>query len=510
MSNDACISRQVFSCKAVCFVEEFISEQTANWKLVNNLGQHRACLILYLMGRSQKWAINFWKVDFPEFSLSHDIMRRSLSSWNSFSFLVGFFSTEMSKIFSKGSVCCVHFSKRHANMRGSLGKSAFTLVELLVVIAIIGMLIALLLPAIQAAREAARRMQCSNHLKQLGIATHNFSDIYNLLPSSSRSPLALDILNNARGGMPTSGNFWGGDAWRSWVGWAPLLCPFMEQTAAWNSYSEHGSDIANDHPFPWLEATPDDIRYMSISTLLCPSDPEKNNKFRGSGRLSYRGNMGDTMGNAEQDDARGTIVPGVAGRRIIAISLTSIQDGTSNTLLFTESAISGSNASTGQRIRGGIAAGNNDGSGAIQYGSWSLPSDCWNRRAAGGTLTHQTGWAEDDNTIGSVLPGWQWTGGGQGISAHIRTILPPNGPTCVGTTNTSDADSYWRGDCATASSYHHGGVGAVFADGSGRFIPDNIDTGTNFSRTANVTGASSWGVWGALGTRDGGEAVSSP
>jgi len=388
--------------------------------------------------------------------------------------------------------------------------SAFTLIELLVVVAIIGILIALLLPAVQAAREAARRMQCSNNLKQLGIATHCFSDTHGLLPSSSRSPVALGIFNRVRlGGVPTSGSLWGGDAWRSWIGWAPLLCPFMEQTAAWDQYSEHGSDIADNHPFPWLEATPDDIRYMSISTLLCPSDPEKNNKFRESGRSSYRGNMGDTMGNAEQDDARGTIVPGAAGMRTIAISLSSISDGTSNTLLFTESAISGSNASTGQRIRGGIAAGNNDGSGALQYGSWSLPSDCWNRRAAGGTLTHQTGWSEDEVTLVSVLPGWQWTGGGQGISTHIRTILPPNGPTCVGTTNTSDADSFWRGDCATASSYHPGGVSAVFADGSGHFITDTINTGTNFSRPANVTGASSWGVWGALGTRAGGESADS-
>ena len=169
--------------------------------------------------------------------------------------------------------------------------SAFTLIELLVVVAIIGILIALLLPAVQAAREAARRMQCSNNLKQLGIATHNFSDIYDLLPSSSRSPIALDILNRARasaGWVPSGDSLWSGDAWRAWIGWAPLLCPFMEQMAAWDQYSEHGSDIADDHPFPWLEATHADIRYMTISTLLCPSDPERNNKFRGAGRLSYR------------------------------------------------------------------------------------------------------------------------------------------------------------------------------------------------------------------------------
>ena len=85
-------------------------------------------------------------------------------------------------------------------------RPAFTLVELLVVIAIIGVLIALLLPAVQAAREAARRSQCSNNLKQLGLAMHNFHDVYNVLPFART------------GGRPQS------------ISWAPLILPYMEQT----------------------------------------------------------------------------------------------------------------------------------------------------------------------------------------------------------------------------------------------------------------------------------------
>ena len=89
-------------------------------------------------------------------------------------------------------------------------RAGFTLVELLVVIAIIGVLVALLLPAVQAAREAARRMQCGNHLKQLGLACHNFHDVQNSLP-----PEALAD---------------------SWATWAVMLLPYLEQSAQANAW----------------------------------------------------------------------------------------------------------------------------------------------------------------------------------------------------------------------------------------------------------------------------------
>jgi len=132
-------------------------------------------------------------------------------------------------------------------MKNKLANRAFTLVELLVVIAIIGMLIALLLPAVQAAREAARRMQCSNHLKQIGVAVHNF--------------------HSARNGIPPTT-----------PGWARpttlmVLLPFMEQQAAWEALMGVSDNLARQtSPVEWRalpEATQNGIG--SIAYLKCPS-----------------------------------------------------------------------------------------------------------------------------------------------------------------------------------------------------------------------------------------------
>src|SRR5690554_1438742 len=97
-------------------------------------------------------------------------------------------------------------------------RSAFTLIELLVVIAIIAVLIALLLPAVQQAREAARRSQCKNNLKQIGLALHNYHDIYNTLPPG--------VVHKA-GGLNTAG--------LADYGWGTFILPQLEQTALFQS-----------------------------------------------------------------------------------------------------------------------------------------------------------------------------------------------------------------------------------------------------------------------------------
>ncbi|MDR1491209.1 MAG: DUF1559 domain-containing protein, partial [Planctomycetaceae bacterium] len=127
----------------------------------------------------------------------------------------GLFGRFVRKRFNKSSVLRRHTLWRLALQRH--GSWAFTLVELLVVIAIIGVLIALLLPAVQAAREAARRMTCTNHQKQVVMAFHNYHDICNALPCG----------------------FWG----NTYETWIVTILPYIEQTSLYNSYN-HNANVA--------------------------------------------------------------------------------------------------------------------------------------------------------------------------------------------------------------------------------------------------------------------------
>jgi len=132
-------------------------------------------------------------------------------------------------------------------------RPGFTLVELLVVIAIIGILVALLLPAVQAAREAARRMSCSNNLKNIGLSLHNYHDTYKTLPMGVWTTLR-------RNG---SGYGWGPSWWTSTL-------PYMEQTALYDRYSYNGNSPGWTHQHP---ANGRAVQNLKISYMLCPSSP---------------------------------------------------------------------------------------------------------------------------------------------------------------------------------------------------------------------------------------------
>lgn len=207
-------------------------------------------------------------------------------------------------------------------MRKSSLNRGFTLVELLVVIAIIGILIALLLPAVQAAREAARRSQCTNNLKQLTLAMHNYHDVYNAVPAAAYSDWGTE----------------GRDA--NWA-WGAFLMPFMEQKPI---YDQLGVGKTKPHDVikdPVLRA----IMQQPLSAFRCPSDtgPQLNEKRKipdGSGSNSYAVAMSNYVGMSDDQKIDRQGPEGIAywARYIPRRSFADITDGTSNTIFVGERA----------------------------------------------------------------------------------------------------------------------------------------------------------------------------
>jgi len=187
----------------------------------------------------------------------------------------------------------------------------FTLVELLVVIAIIGVLIALLLPAVQQAREAARRIQCTNHLKQLGLAMHNYHDTFGSLPYGQF---------NGQQEEDTSEN-------PNRATWFIASLPFVEQSAMYDNVK---GLMATSAANTW----PEEIRNTVIEGFVCPSDPN-------GGKVGNDGFQGNYLGNAMHDMMVRAIASDpsrMSGLFYVksSVGLKDITDGTSNTLMFGE------------------------------------------------------------------------------------------------------------------------------------------------------------------------------
>ncbi len=353
--------------------------------------------------------------------------------------------------------------------------SGFTLVELLVVIAIIGVLVALLLPAVQSARESARRVQCMNHLKQIGVALHNYHSAHGHFPTQVTGSAEVD------GGC--------GPGFTSWI--VPLL-PMMEQTALYDSIdlevgmmdqcglssSSHYSrlKISADHPNAAAVAT-------VLPTLLCPSEKVETSAIVGTALPapgSYAGNVGWLTGTT--GPAGGGPITKSNGMFGLTnpmesspwqqeiVSAKHVTDGLSNTAAVAE-----------RRIANGM------GPVDMISGPKSAQSFC-----AGTTAEDRTieGWADYCGSVKTPerwfsLPiGRSWASGWTTIGNTYMHMLPINARSCHVYGGESNGMNM-----ITASSPHPGGALVLMGDGAVKFATENIE---------DV-------LWWGMGSRNGGE-----
>ncbi|MCL2347623.1 MAG: DUF1559 domain-containing protein [Planctomycetaceae bacterium] len=390
------------------------------------------------------------------------------------------------------------------------GLRAFTLVELLVVIAIIGILIALLLPAVQAAREAARRMQCTNNMKQIGLAVHNFVDAKKVLPNCSMiKDYCWDPKNKSY--YPYSAAYGMG-----LVGYLVPLTPYLEQQAFYdnlmsrNSQMIAASDPTNPWPVPYVQDG-DPGWTAKVSGFLCPSSSVQNAGTEPAPG-NYFCNRGDILTHFHAGYGRPDCVPRgpfTPGSNDI-IGLDAITDGTSNSILLSEVAGDSGNS---KNVIEGIAVNVS----TMRLATAGPASDC-RARAAGNQLTGDT-----DPNGGTMWGKARLWASARPQHSQFFTILPPNSPSC---TQLADAFTETGSDLLsvliTASSRHTGGVNVANCDGSVTFVSDTINavtagaqipgesSWTSAKEPRNYTGKSPYGVWGALGSINGKESVSMP
>jgi prepilin-type N-terminal cleavage/methylation domain-containing protein/prepilin-type processing-associated H-X9-DG protein len=341
-------------------------------------------------------------------------------------------------------------------------RPGFTLIELLVVIAIIAVLIGLLVPAVQKVREAANRMSCSNNLKQMGLAAHNFASARGFLPPG---------FADTTPGITSPGSL------------LTIILPYLEQSNKYNQF-DFTKDVNSS-------AVNEAARLQDIPIYLCPSDGS-NGQFtdaNGSlGRNNYMGNIGTTASLYSTETNRMGIfnVHVSAGKVTSRVKITDVLDGSSNTAMFSETK------------RSTRAPGDWYDPTIIYLlpdtdAGWSLYTPqigpLYTETNPSALITGSTyrcnSW-DYPPTNAITYRGWEYYRGIVEMQNYTHTV-PPN---------------YKGYDCGNfsitaahiaARSFHVGGVNVCFADGSVHFISDTINFAT----------------WQALGTRAGGEPAGS-
>jgi prepilin-type N-terminal cleavage/methylation domain-containing protein/prepilin-type processing-associated H-X9-DG protein len=384
---------------------------------------------------------------------------------------------------------------------------AFTLVELLVVIAIIGILVALLLPAVQSARESARRIQCVNRMKQMGLALHNYADTHKAFPPATMGTMGPASVNG------NSQNATG-----------PIyhMLPFIEQQALWNQFQTEvvagGLTFAKGGGFVnFFGAGQHDPRYATvIPEVLCPSDPTASRQgatrwpqFASTNIAFSRGdkiNRVTTCGAVETswNRCRGLFTGyGTGVGYGDAIPIGSVTDGLSNSIAISELVVMNQKWCS---VKGDVVRN-------VANILMNSPIACLAFKGPGGRLTTNDAAAGLGSCAqnGNLRRGVNWASG-HFVNTGFNTVLPPNAPLCNNGSSSEGSPSFGT---YPPQSYHPGGVNVGMADGSVRFIADTIDTGNLAAReiwtwNSTLPGPSPYGVWGALGSIQGGEAVAVP
>jgi prepilin-type N-terminal cleavage/methylation domain-containing protein/prepilin-type processing-associated H-X9-DG protein len=366
-------------------------------------------------------------------------------------------------------------------------RTAFTLVELLVVIAIIGVMVGLLLPAVQAAREAARRMQCGNNFKQIGLGLHNYHAAFNKLPS----PCSGTGFINAGSAVLTN---------RQRMSGLVAILPMIEQQALWEQISN--PQVINAVNYSAMGAEPTSNAYTPwrtrVSSFRCPSDPTLRTDFGETNYAFCYGDGGRWVGAAwdQNDDWGGGNVatPDRGSKRgafakMAFFGFRDILDGTSNTIAMGEIGVADQGASRikiGYNVSSGIGAPHQNPSlcKAGAHINVDLPSQ------------YSTTAALADRGRCFADGHWTYTG--------FNTILPPNSASCR-----SDGAAFHLSGIMSAGSYHQGGAHVLMADGAVKFVTDSVEAGNSASITVSSSGGtylpagsqSPYGIWGAAGTR---------
>lgn len=343
----------------------------------------------------------------------------------------------------------------------STRRHAFTLVELLVVIAIIGVLVGLLLPAVQQAREAARRMSCSNNLKNVGLAFHNYHDTHNELPAF--------LYNNGQN-----------QPWRGYSSFTQIL-PFIEQQPLYDQVQTGSRSFWENWEQPGLNGILQDARATLVPTFICPSNqdfPSTTGGWSNGPGCSYGVSFGSTIRWVDFQSQNGMFRNKWNDGWRAELGFQDVTDGLSNTLMVSEHL-------PGDNNEGRLMNGN---SSETRIGSGFPGADQWPSQAE----IEQFGLACEGVTQHNSENGNQWIAP-EPTQTALNTVAPPNWrfPNCQTSGSGFAAD---RDGIYTPRSRHSGGVQCAVGDGSVRFVADTVDLRT----------------WQWFGSRNDAEAIELP